>query len=134
MQTAVWENSTLAGKTAPVTYPESLEQFKCKHEAVPQTQTIKRCKRQDFVTESSHRDDIPNDITHKEFLQEKRRIETDQKFEKAFAGQLEASNEQRPMENTFDSRDMSYFDPDRRVSSFEPPSIFPRRLHTWSSL
>ena len=137
MQTTVWENSTEAGKMPPVTYPEYLEQCKCKPEAVPQTQIIKRCKRRDFVTESSHRDDIPNDRIYKEILQENPRIEGDQKFEKlkmVFAGQPEASYEQRPMENNFGSRDMSYFDPDRRVFSFEPPSIFARRLQTWSSL
>ena len=112
--------------------PKNVEKSKGKREAVAQIQTNKRGKLQDFATKSSVLDDISIGAAHQEVLQEQPRIEADQTFDEVsqlgFAGQPEVFHGQHNMEQDFESRDMSYFDPDRRVSSFEPPSTFPRRL------
>ena len=145
METADWEHSSIAGKPLPaadsmpdIGNPEYVQKSKGKRGAVTRIQTDKRGKRQDFATKSSYRVDISIGAAHREDSQGQPRIEADQTFEVAsslgFAEQSEACHGQHPMEQDFESREMSYFEPDRRVSSFGPPSIFPRRLHTWSFL
>ena len=115
-----------ADSTPHIDNPGSEEKGKGKREAVAQIQTNKRGKHQDFATKSSYRDEINIGVTNQEVLQEQPRIEAASKL--GDARHPEAFHGQHNMEQDFESRDMSYFDPNRRVSAFEPPSIFPRRF------